>query len=384
MAAETITFNCPSCNVLLSVPSAVAGVTGPCPTCRAIITAPLPPVQEPSLAVQTSGAAVKTEPRNLPSRAAGEMEARPIGDSTPPRDQVRIRRRAKLHRLTFRVMMPLICLLLTLLVILGVVKFMKHDLRSASARSKPSESVSPSAEAEGAPAVQAPVEAAGSNDIQVLPGIRAMPVLEAFLNAKTLDERLPLIETKASPEELADTVIAKPFPELLRYTAEHQELHPLENSVDVYFNAEFDAGDDRKDVQLILVRIREGQEPKVVVDPFLDLFGGRLAAYAAGPQETAGVFQVILSASAYVQDGAVPNPEKKIPLKLLASPGMKAVAIAYSGRHSAIGEMLGDPTSGLAYGQARACTVLLRWNTEEQPGQPFLEALKINALHWNP
>ena len=46
--------------------------------------------------------------------------------------------------------------------------------------------------------------------------------------------------------------------------------------------------------------------------------------------------------------------------------------------------MLEDESSGLAYGQATACTVFMRWNIEDDPQNPFLEALDITSLNWNP
>lgn len=46
--------------------------------------------------------------------------------------------------------------------------------------------------------------------------------------------------------------------------------------------------------------------------------------------------------------------------------------------------MLRDENSGFSYGQPKSCTVLMRWNTEEDPVRPFLEALDIKALNWNP
>ena len=39
-AAETLTFNCPACNISLRVPLSMAGVSGPCPKCRVEISAP--------------------------------------------------------------------------------------------------------------------------------------------------------------------------------------------------------------------------------------------------------------------------------------------------------------------------------------------------------
>jgi hypothetical protein len=121
-----------------------------------------------------------------------------------------------------------------------------------------------------------------------------------------------------------------------------------------------------------------------VVDPFLDLFGGRLAAYAAKPSDKGGVFQVIASPLATCTDPAMPNREKKLTLKLLARDNTKAIAEAYFAKMSKIGEMLEDGTYSLSYGKAKACTVMLRWNTEEDVNHPYLEAIAIKTLDWNP
>ena len=42
------------------------------------------------------------------------------------------------------------------------------------------------------------------------------------------------------------------------------------------------------------------------------------------------------------------------------------------------------PTTSLSYGKAKACTVMLRWNADDNPAMPYLEALTIKALDWNP
>ena len=39
--------------------------------------------------------------------------------------------------------------------------------------------------------------------------------------------------------------------------------------------------------------------------------------------------------------------------------------------------------SGLSYGKAEACTVLLKWNTQDKVSQPYLEALAVTTLDWN-
>jgi hypothetical protein len=67
----------------------------------------------------------------------------------------------------------------------------------------------------------------------------------------------------------------------------------------------------------------------------------------------------------------------------MARDGPTEISRAYFNRASKIGAMLQDDSSGLRYGQSIACTLVLRWNTEEDPERPFLEAIDIKALDWN-
>jgi hypothetical protein len=216
------------------------------------------------------------------------------------------------------------------------------------------------------------------------PGIAALEVLEKFLKAKSLEERLPMMETKTPQPELAASCLAAPLPPAPAMLLEFQESNPMEEVVDFYYSVDFDAPDRPDKLQTILVRTRGRAEPKVVADPFLDLFGGRLAAYASNPSDKAGIFQVIASPLASCTNPKVPNREKKLTLKLLARENAKEIAQAYFGKLSKIGEMLEDGTYSLSYGKAKACTVMLRWNVEDDPKNPYLEAIAIKALDWNP
>ena len=62
----------------------------------------------------------------------------------------------------------------------------------------------------------------------------------------------------------------------------------------------------------------------------------------------------------------------------------RKIAQAYFGRQSQIGNMLEDGSYSLSYGNAKACTVLLHWNTDEDPAKPYLEAVDLIRLDWNP
>lgn len=59
------------------------------------------------------------------------------------------------------------------------------------------------------------------------------------------------------------------------------------------------------------------------------------------------------------------------------------VARAYFGKKSAIAAVLEDGSFRMSYGQALPCRVLLRWNADENPRQPYLEAVEIRAFEWS-
>ena len=221
-------------------------------------------------------------------------------------------------------------------------------------------------------------------DEPTTPGMVAMEVLDKFLAAKTLAERLPMIETQTPEAELAKSCLAGPLPATSRIEIDAQESNAVEQVVDFYHNVDFDADDRPINPQTILVRTRGTGGPKIVADPFLDSFGGRLAAYAKTPSDKAGVFQVTISAVASCNEEHVPNREKKLTLKLLPRDNTKEIARAYFGRQSKIGRMLEDGTYSLSYGKAKACTVMLRWNVEDKPDMPYLEAIDLKTLDWNP
>lgn len=214
-------------------------------------------------------------------------------------------------------------------------------------------------------------------------GIKALKLLEKFLAMTSLEERLPHLESKLPEAELAGSVLNGPLPEVLKTAVDVRETNSIEQVIDYFYLVDFADGAGGVNPQTLLVRTRGTGEPKVVVDPFLDLFGGRFARFAEQPTQEAGTFQVIISAGAFCYDD-VPSPDKKFTLKIHTREDTKEIAKAYFGKRSKIGDMLEDETSGLAYGQAKPCTVFMRWNMDEDPQKPFLEALDIKAPNWNP
>lgn len=213
----------------------------------------------------------------------------------------------------------------------------------------------------------------------------AMAVVEKFLSATTLDERLPLIDTRTPPAALQESVLAKPFPADPSVAPDFQETDPDNGSTDFYYNVDFKDASGKISPQLLMVRTSADGEAKIIVDPFLDGFGGRLAAFASTPSEKISTFQFVVSAVAQTTaDRNVPNHENKLRLKLMPRDNEKELTSAYFTKGSKLGQMLVTEGSGFRYGQPRTARVTLRWNKEEDPTNPYLEVTDIKEFRWNP
>jgi len=394
MADDLIHFFCPFCGIKLTVPSSKTGISGPCPSCGNTIQAPefQPPPRRPEPRYSPPadpGSPLKPEPRELPARAPVEISARPMpvqsstDDAAQQEDIIRHGTPRDPFLWMRRVAMLVVFFAASMGLVFGVLKLLKN----AKPKDIPMRDLRL-----GKIMYDAPDGDAGSTDTSTQleeslepksPWGESEKVLEEFLTATTLDARMPLTETRLSREELAASRLAGPLPKVLKMVPEFRETDTVENMVDCYYSVELEYDDAATRVLTVLVRSRGDQRPKVVAEPFLDSFGGRLAAYAATPNDKAGIFQVVVYAVASCTDPAVPNREKKLTLKLLASDNNTEIARAYFGKQSKINEILENSAYDLKYGMAKACTVLLRWNTEEEPSKPFLEALAIRHLSWN-
>lgn len=441
MVDESISFSCPACGIKLTVPRTLAGVVGPCPSCGNPIQAPTAPVPPPPAIMPEQfpapvqgrsdefvppvlPAALRPEPRQLPSRAS---HAEPVARQMPEPTTVEasskpnpLPRHPQSKGPFRRFILGILFLVLSGALIYGVLTVLKNQEQMPAEKNlKPSsEKVSPilpenepppkppaepEPEPKETPALPEPKETAALPvpmpelpsiapppvDVPegfepIMPAITALEVLEKFLAASSLVERLAMIETKTPEAELASSVLGGPLPARRSILIDAQEANEVEGVIDIYFNVDFESPDGQLNPQTVLMRKRGSAEPKVVVDPFLDTFGGRLLAYVVKPTDKGGVFQVIISALAACNNENVPDREKKRTLKLLARDNTREIAQAYTGIQSKIGLMLEDGTFSLSYGKAKACTVLLRWNVEDNPEKPYLEALDVKRFDWNP
>ena len=374
---------------------------------------PVPPVVIPAPPTESHNPAlVRPEPRQLPTRTSNaEPVARPMPERIREPELASAKKAKKHHshsrNFLVRLFVPLLTIIAIIGVVYGVLKILKNNGTSlypprtttpAGTSQTPEDGVHshpfqpqdvkmpdvlPVSDPLQPIIVEPPPDLPSGLDV-ANPGLEAEDVVHAFLAAKTLSERLPMLETKTPETELKNSCLAGPLPTSSGVVMEFRETNPVEQVIDFYFGVDFDAGENRVNPHTVLVRKRGTGTPKIVADPFLDCFGGRLAAYASQPTDKAGIFEVIVSPLAECNDSKIPKSDKKHTLKLLARDQAKEIARAYFGKQSKIGHMLEDRTYSLSFGKALPCTVMLRWNTEDNKQIPYLEALDITSLDWNP
>ena len=358
MPDQTISFICPNCGINLTVPANLAGITGPCPSCKTEIQAP-----QETLESSFSVAA----PVELP----------------------------KVTRSIFgSILWPII------LVLLGVMGWLflnsspkKPEKKSSRLNSPPSgiavllekkSSLEPLNEPNKNLIAQPPV-------VEPLPPEKPVPqvqmsareVLDRFLTAKSFSDRSSILETQTPQFELANSCLATAFPSTRLVEIDIKDRDSSEQVIDIYYRVDFSGTTVANNAQTILIRKRGNDEPKVVIDPFLDTYGGRLAGFANAPTDRSRVFCVIVSALAVGGDEIVPNREEKFTLQLLSRAHTKEIARAYFSKNSSIGKLLEDDSFRLSFGKAKAGTVTLKWNTEENPKLPFLEVTELDTSGWD-
>jgi len=361
----------------------------------------LPPPRVPQ---NTNSLVIKVEPRGnrLKSTETPEAIGRPISEQHLAEHSSGPHYRpapAGGKKIPSRLLISTCVLLLMVAVSTGLVLFMREEppappmpnpvpanrpapVDGGSPVAVPEKPTAPEpAKPQVAPEPPAPTKPPGPN-----PGEAAMETVEKFLAASNLEDRLPLIDTKTPASALKDSVLAKPFPANPRIFPDIQETNPDNGSTDFYYYVDLNDASGKPSPQILLVRSPAGGgTPKIVVDPFLDTYGGRLAAFAEKPSEQIATFQLVVSAVAQTTaDRNIPNHENKLRLKLMPRDNEKEITSAYFTKGSKLGQMLVTEGSGFRYGQPRTARVALRWNKEEAPESPYLEVTDIKEFRWDP
>lgn len=217
------------------------------------------------------------------------------------------------------------------------------------------------------------------------PAIVAYALLESFLQAKDAASRVDMVEPATTEQELAATLLKEPLPDYTQIFSDLPQHHPEEKMTDFPYRVSFVVKDAPNVDHAILVRQRGDQPPRIFLPAFLDLVGGRLAAFTREPNTSPPtLFHVYLEPidGCYEQD--VPGADRKFTFKLLSSPFGKETARAYAANASRFRAMVEEPSYPIRWGMRRRATITLEWNHKEDPAKPFLELVDLNSPDWDP
>jgi hypothetical protein len=360
MADAVLHFHCSSCGKRLSVPTHLAGVSGPCPACGVIIQAPQhempPPVSEISVTAEPTSPAAPARtpiPKPLPPRDQDDHDA--LGPKLPASENL------------FRVLKGMAFIMMMVLLVYGTASFFS--------RKSPDLSPTPTTNDNANPSLMDDLE-------PITLWQQADHALESFLAAPNLAERRAWMESHTRDEEIAASCLATPLPAVVRMVPQFRESDESTEQIDSFYIVEFQTNDKQARVQTILVRSRGTGSAKVMADAFLDTYGGRLAHFATNSGGQERVFHAVVYAAGQCEDTSIPGYERKFTLKLMASDQGHELGRAYFNRDSEIAKVLEDGAGKLGFGKPRPCLVTLRWNAEEDPGRPFLEAVGIPSFTW--
>ena len=208
----------------------------------------------------------------------------------------------------------------------------------------------------------------------------------SFFGRKTLEERLNMAEPARSAGPLKGGILDDTLPPVGEALAGAPTRNVLEDYLDIPFNVQFpipDSADSETRDTLVIVRKRADETPKILIAPLLDLTGGALDTFAAEPVEGQQTFHAVIEAVPRCFEVEIPNADKKFTYKISSSTRQSEITRAYASLLSPLAEQLYSPDSGIGWGRRLRATIVLEWNTTEDPDHPFIEMREIKALDWN-
>jgi hypothetical protein len=209
-------------------------------------------------------------------------------------------------------------------------------------------------------------------------------VLDLFLKATSIDERRPyMTPSKRAPEDLAQSCLATPLPEVINIRSFHLMADRAERHTEHFYEVAFERVPGQRAVPF-LVQLNDWGDGDIRVhaDAFIDLYENKIGAFASAPTEEAQTFHVVADAYKHCFDEEIPDWDKKSFLKLRFHPRVAPKLHAYFNRNSPIAEAIAQPNV-LPWGESGICTVTVKWNTED-PQQAYVELIRIDGFTWNP
>jgi len=214
----------------------------------------------------------------------------------------------------------------------------------------------------------------------------ANEILDKFLNAGSLDERLALMgKSRYTPEELQQSSLAGKFkPVKSNYFADM--VPRLEDDMRQYrYYVSFEDKKEERDRLLMVLQVVERpgiHPPRVNGDAFIEHYDKKLDFYGMNPTKDATTFHCIAEARTADLAKNLPDDLKKTMIRMVVKthPRGKPAFDAFLSKNSPLMERIG-PRGDFPYVEARFCILTFRWNTT-RPKQPFIELIDIVTMGW--
>jgi len=211
--------------------------------------------------------------------------------------------------------------------------------------------------------------------------------LDVFLEAKTLDERLPyLLKGTTSPHEMQGTSLARPFKPVKSVRLLETRSGAENNMVEHLYMVKFEdpAHDDNRLNLIVLLVERIGKHPPLInADAFLEHYDNKLAKYALKPKSEAATFHCITEArtSDFADELPAEIRQSLVRLTIKNHPYYPAKFNAYLSKDSPLMSHVGSGKS-FPYTSSRYCILSFKWNTTH-PEHPYIELHDVvNSSGW--
>jgi hypothetical protein len=211
--------------------------------------------------------------------------------------------------------------------------------------------------------------------------------LDAFLEAKTLDERLPyLLKGSTLSNEMQSTSLARPFKPVKSVRLLETRSGAENNMVEHLYMVKFEdpAHDGNRLNLLVLLVERIGKHPPLInADAFLEHYDNKLAEYALKPNPEAATFHCIAEASASDFADELPAEIRQSLVRFTVKnhPYYPAKFNAYLSKNSPLMSHVGSGKS-FPYTTSKYCILSFKWNTTH-PEHPYIELSDVvNSSGW--
>ncbi len=217
-------------------------------------------------------------------------------------------------------------------------------------------------------------------------GFLANKNLNAFLQAKTLDERLPFMSNSRHPrEELMSSCLAGPLREVKSVRMVEMVSSVKDNMVQYLYFVSFEDPESDHQRQRIVMQVVERpgvHPPRVHGDAFIEHYEKKFTKFAKHPNKELITFHCIAEARTADLAKGIPKELKPNVVRLIirSHPYGAAMFDAYLSKKSPLMEHIG-PRKEFPYTETRFCILSFRWNTS-YPGYPYIELTDIACQGW--